>query len=265
MNKAELKFVREFLYKLSKESRKITLKGFQNNSKKVKFKSDSSPVTNSDFDAEKKIRNLIIKNFPNHNIYGEEIEKVDNSSNFTWLLDPIDGTKSFLIGRPLWGTMIALIEQEKPIIGLVDFPCLDQVWLGDAFSSYLNKKKINFKMNCNSELSEAFIASTCPSMFNKKNLKKFNKIISISKNNYWSGDCHNYILLASGGLDAVIEENLNPYDILPLIPILTAQNILVTDWKGEKLKFNFHENQKYQVLASKNTNLHNQIIQLINS
>ena len=265
MNKAELKFVHDFLYNLSKDVRKVTLDGFKKASKQIKYKSDFSPVTKYDFDAEKKIRNLIIQNFPEHNIYGEEMERVNNTSDFTWVLDPIDGTKSFLIGRPLWGTMVALIEKDNPIIGLVDFPCLDQVWLGDSSSCYLNKKKISFKIHYNSKLSNSFIASTDPSMFDKSNLKKYNEIISLSKNNYWSGDCHNYILLVSGGIDAVIEENLKPYDILPLIPILTSQNIIVTDWEGKKIKFNFYENAKHQVLATKNINLHNEILKIINS
>ena len=123
MNKSELKFVHEFLYDLSHETRKVTLDGFKRISKKIKYKDDFSPVTKTDLDAEKKIRNLIKKNFPHHNIYGEEIEKVDKLSNFTWVLDPIDGTKSFVIGRPLWATMVALMEKENPIISLVDFPC----------------------------------------------------------------------------------------------------------------------------------------------
>ena len=180
------------------------------------------------------------------------------------VLDPIDGTKSFLIGRPLWGTMIGLIEKNKPILGLVDFPALDQVWLGDGLRCYLNRKKINFKISKNFQLSEAYVASTDPGMFSTQGLQKYNEIISISKNNFWSGDCHNYILLVRGSLDAVIEENLKPYDILPLIPIMNAKEIIVTDWKGKKLKFNFHKKINYQVVASKNIKLHNEILDIIN-
>tara|TARA_B100001741_G_scaffold37702_2_gene26803 strand:- start:446 stop:1243 length:798 start_codon:yes stop_codon:yes gene_type:complete len=264
MNKTELKFVHNFLYNLSKESRNITLNGFEKVTKEFDYKYDSSPVTKYDIQAEKKLRNLIIKNFPNHNVYGEEIDNIYNSSDYTWIIDPIDGTKSFLIGRPLWGTMIGLIEKNNPIIGLVDFPALDQVWLGDGSKCYFNKKKINFNISQNFNLSKSNIASTDPSMFGDRGLKKYNEIISISKNNFWSGDCHNYILLISGSLDAVIEENLKPYDILPLIPILNAKDIIVTDWQGKKLKFNFHKNINYKVIASKNTKLHNEILNVIN-
>ncbi len=264
MNKKELKFVHEFLYLLSEESRNITLDGFKKVEKKINYKSDLSPVTKYDVQTEKKIRHLISKNFPDHNIYGEELKSIYNTSDYTWVLDPIDGTKSFLIGRPLWGTMIALIEKDIPILGLVDFPCLDQVWLGDGSKCFLNKIKINFEISQNYKLSDAFIASSDPKMFNKSGFEKYKEIISISKNNFWSGDCHNYILLISGRIDSVIEENLKPYDILPLIPILQARNIIVTDWEGKKLNFNFHDNDSYKVIASKNIILHNEILDIIN-
>ncbi len=262
MNKKELNLMQEFLYYLGEQSRKITVKGFKT-LKKINYKLDGTPVTKFDIQSEKKIRNLISKNFPNHNIVGEENSDVNQSSDYTWLIDPIDGTKSFSIGRPIWGTMIALIYKKTPLIGLVDFPCLNEVWLGDNKSCYLNKKKFKFIKKKQTKLSGSVIASTDPSLFDKNGFKKFKLILKETKFNCWSGDCHNYLLLSNGGLDLIVEENLSSYDIIPLLPILKAQNLCVSDWEGNEINFQINKKNKIQVLASVNSLLHNEVIKLL--
>lgn len=262
MNNKELNLMHEFLYFLCEQSRKITVKGFKN-PKKINYKLDGTPVTKFDVQAENKIRELITKKFPDHNIFGEESFYTDNSSDYTWLIDPIDGTKSYAIGRPLWGTMIALIYKKKPMLGLVDLPCLKEIWLGDNKSCYFNKKKFKSRKNNQIRISEAIVASTDPSLFKKTNYKKFQSILDKTKYNCWSGDCHNYILLSNGGVDIVIEENLSAYDIFPLIPILKAQGLFITDWVGGEIEFQFNHNQKFQILASVNYRMHTQLIKYL--
>ena len=230
MSQKELNLIHEFLYELCDKSRTMTRSGV-NTKKHVNYKKDGSPVTSFDIEAENIMRKEISKKFPNHNILTEENLSINNSSDYTWVIDPIDGTKSFIIGRPLWGTMIALIYKNKPIIGVVDLPCLGETWLGDNSFCYFNKKKYKPNKNFDIILSDAVVASTDPDLFEKKNLKKFKKIKDLVKRNYWSGDCHNYLLLANGGIDIVLEENLSCYDIFPLVPILKSQKLLISDWQ----------------------------------
>ena len=251
MNEIELNEIKKFLYFLCNQAKKITLSGFKE-IKDVKYKKDTSPVTKFDVEAEDVIRRLILKTFPNHNILSEENPELNNSSDYTWVIDPIDGTKSFIIGRPLWGTMISLIFKNKPIVSIIDFPCLNETWLGGDNFCYLNQKLFKHNKNFNVDLSNTIMASTDPKLFQQKNIKKFNKISNLVKSNLWSGDCHNYILLINGGVDIVIEENLSCYDVLPLIPIMKSQKILITDWNGKEISFEFDKNLKYQVLACTN-------------
>jgi len=263
MNKKELTEIKKFLYDVCNEAKKITLPGFKKN-KNVKYKKDGSPVTKIDVDTEDIIRSLIFNKYPNHNILSEENPNLYNSSDYTWVIDPIDGTKSFIIGRPLWGTMISLIFKNKPIVGIVDFPCLNQTWLGGNNFCYLNQKLFKNTKNFNVDISDAIMASTGPDLFEKENIKKFKKISNLTKNNFWSGDCHNYILLINGGIDIVIEENLSCYDILPLIPILKSQKILITDWNGKEITFKFDKNLKYQVLACTNKEIQKKLLKYLN-
>ena len=263
MNQLELNSTHEFLYDLCKKVRKITLNGYKE-IKKINYKIDGSPVTKFDVEADNIIRKIISYKFPNHNILSEENSNINNDSDYTWVIDPIDGTKSYVIGRPLWGTLIALIFKDKPILSVVDMPCLDEIWFGDNICCYLNKKKFKSNKNLDIPLSEAMMASTHPNLFKNTNYDRYNLLSKKVKSHLWSGDCHNYLLLANGGIDIVIEENLSSYDILPLIPILKSQNIYISDWKGDDITFELNKYIKYQVLASLNSNIHNEIISFFN-
>ena len=188
----------------------------------------------------------------------------DKKSEFTWIIDPIDGTKSYMSGRPLWGTMIGLLKNNKPIIGMVDFPELDQLWIGYKDKLILNGNDCNFLEKENLTLKNSIFASTAPELFEFLNLQKINAIIDNVKFNIWSGDCHNYILLAQGKIDLVIEENLNSWDILPLIPILKSREISITDWSGSEISFDFKTKKKFKVIAAYNKDLLNEVLQFLN-
>ncbi len=251
------------LNEISQSVRKITLKknNLENN---YKLKTDDSPVTKYDIEAENYIRKYLENNFPFHNIIGEELKVTDKKSEFTWIIDPIDGTKSYISGRPLWGTMIGLLKNNKPIIGMVDFPELDQLWIGYKDKLILNGNDCNFLEKKNLTLKNSIFASTAPELFEFLNLQKINTIIDNVKYNIWSGDCHNYILLAQGKIDLVIEENLNSWDILPLIPILKSRKMSITDWNGSEILFDYKTKKKFKVIAACDKDLLNEVLKFLN-
>ena len=263
MSLENFSFFASCLNEVSQSVRKITLNksNLENN---YKLKTDDSPVTKYDLEAENYIRKYLENSFPSHNIIGEELKVIDKKSEFTWIIDPIDGTKSYMSGRPLWGTMIGLLKNNKPIIGMVDFPELDQLWIGYKDKLILNGNDCNFLEKKNLTLKNAIFASTAPELFEFLNSQKINKIIDNVKINIWSGDCHNYILLAQGKIDLVIEENLNSWDILPLIPILKSRKISITDWCGSEILFDFKTKKKFKVIAAYNKDLLNEVLQFLN-
>ena len=263
MSLENFSFFASCLNEVSQRVRKITLNK-TNLENDYKLKTDDSPVTKNDIEAENYIRKYLENSFPSHNIIGEELKVIDKKSEFTWIIDPIDGTKSYMSGRPLWGTMIGLLKNNKPIIGMVDFPELDQLWIGYKDKLILNGNDCSFLEKENLTLKNAIFASTAPELFEFFNLQKINSIIDNVKFNIWSGDCHNYILLAQGKIDLVIEENLNSWDILPLIPILKSREISITDWSGSEILFDFKTKKKFKVIAAYNKDLHNEVLQIFN-
>ena len=262
MNDAEFNEISKFVYLLADKSKKITLEGFYSNLD-PKTKKDGSPVTQYDIKAEKIICDLISKKFPNHNIFAEEISSKAVGSDYTWIVDPIDGTRSYIVGRPLWGTLIGLAYKGKPLIGLVDFPALNERWLGYKSNCYYNKSKFVFTKKSISKLSEATVGSTDLNLFSEYGKKKYKNLITKTKYNIWSGDCHNYCLIITGGLDLVIEEGLSAYDILPLIPVLESQGIFVTDWNSNKLSLKEDFQCKYSTIVSRNNNIYNSAVTLL--
>ena len=173
MNEAEFKQIADFLHTLADESKKITLDGF-NSDKQLKIKDDGSPVTEFDVNAEKIMCELISDKFPDHSILAEENGTKKLDSDYTWILDPIDGTRSFIIGRPLWGTLICLTFKGMPIIGLADFPALNERWLGYEKNCFLNNCQFQSNHVFTNDISIATLGSTGPSLFSqdgKKNTK----------------------------------------------------------------------------------------------
>jgi histidinol phosphatase-like enzyme (inositol monophosphatase family) len=262
MNNAELMEISDFIYLLADAAKKITMNGFKS-SANIKKKIDGSPVTEFDINAEKVIINLIKKKFPNHNIIAEENESTILESDYTWIIDPIDGTRSYIIGRPLWGTLIGLAFKGEPLIGLVDFPALNERWLGFMSSCFFNKSIFLPKKSKLSNLSEATIASTDPDFFSDDGKQKFQDLLEITLRNVWSGDCHNYLLLCNGGLDLVVEEGLSSYDIIPLVPILKSLGLIITDWKGNELSLLSNKKSTFSTLASNNKYLHQAALSIL--
>ena len=263
MNEAEFIEISDFMNFLADRSKVITLEGFNSNLI-LQVKDDGSPVTDYDINAEKILREIISAKYPNHNIFAEEIGLTSNNSDYTWIIDPIDGTRSYVIGRPLWGTLISLVFKGEPIIGLADFPALDERWIGYKYKCLLNNTPYIKDYKPITNISEATVASTGPHLFSKIGKKKYETLIKKSKYHVWSGDCHNYCLVIKGCLDLIVEEGLSSYDILPLIPILKSKDIIVTDWKSKKINLKNDLFRKYSVIVARDKNIYETAINYMN-
>ena len=232
------------------------------NINKVDIKFDNSPVTIADKLIEEKIRELLNLEFPSHPIFGEEYGG-SLDEKISWCIDPIDGTRAFIARKPIFGTLIALCSNEKPIVGSIDMPCLDELYIGffDEVQN-LSSVKMNGKFisaSKKSDLSDALIATSSPNAFSKEGLQKFQKISEKCKDTYYGGDCHNYALLASGHIDIVMEHKLSSYDMMALVPILLASGAMVTDWSGQPIK----TQNAGEILAASTPELHASALSLL--
>jgi myo-inositol-1(or 4)-monophosphatase len=233
--------IREFLAfgnHLADNSRKISLKYFK---KKLNISSKSmnrfNPVTIADTSVQSYINTTINKKYPDHSIIGEESSLIQNSI-YEWCIDPIDGTKSFITGFPTWGTLISLSINGKIVLGIADFPALNERYVGYDKISYklVNNRKKILKVK-SSILSRAILSSTSTYAFKNKNDKNiFEKISKKIKNVHLGGDCYQYCLLADGYIDIVLESGLNSYDIRALIPIVKNSGGSIKTWNGENPK-----------------------------
>jgi len=200
----------------------------------VETKADASPVTIADRQAEEAMRELLSKHVADHGVFGEEAGIKFGSSRYMWVLDPIDGTKSFITGKPLFGTLISLLHDGVPVLGIIDQPILKERWLGVAGRpTVLNGDPISTR-TC-AELSLAFLYATTPHMFEGASETAFNRVRDAVRIPMYGCDCYAYGLLASGLVDLVVEADLKPYDYMALVPIIAGAGGVVTDWAGRQL------------------------------
>ena len=222
----------------------------------VESKSDNSPVTIADKKAEEVMRELISKHFPDHGIVGEEFGETNKNTEYKWILDPIDGTKSFICGAYSFGTLIGLLKNGEPILGVYNHPIFNDFLIGDNIKTRINGE-ITFIRNCR-ELNKAVLLTTDHLNIEKyQDIKKFNKLIKKVKLYRNWGDCYGYYLLATGYADIMIDPIMSPWDLLPLIPIIKGAGGVITDYQGnDPLK------GKSAIAAS--THIHSEIISLLN-
>lgn len=225
-----LQSLSSFLQLLSKESSEIIKKYFRT-SLTVESKSDYSPVTIADKLAEEKMRALIQKEFPSHGIIGEEFGSENSDAEYVWVLDPIDGTKSFISGALSFGTLVALLKNGKPIIGVINHPILNELLIGDNQTCLLNGSKTQIR-NC-SKISDATLLTTEHFNIGKyQNQKKFDELANKVKLYRNWGDCYGYYLLATGYADIMIDSIMSIWDSMALIPIINGAGGMITDYQG---------------------------------
>jgi myo-inositol-1(or 4)-monophosphatase len=192
------------------------------------------PVTAADRAAETAMRTLIRAHFPSHGIIGEEFGNERTDAEYVWAIDPIDGTKSFICGLPAWGTLIALTRAGEPVYGMMHQPFTRERFTGDGVTaSYQGPAgERTLRVRRCAALGEAILTTTSPLLMKDPERHSFAKVEAAVRLSRYGGDCYGYCMLAAGHIDLVIETELKPYDILPLIPIIAGAGGMVTAWDG---------------------------------
>lgn len=202
----------------------------------LESKGDATPVTLADRAAEAAIRSLVESERPSDGIIGEEYGAVRESASRQWVIDPIDGTTSFVAGRPIFGTLIALMEDGWPVLGLIDQPILKERWVG-AVGQPTTFNGAAIKSRPCPDLAQAILATTSPNCFSAHEGEHFMALAAKTAHRrlIWGGDCYNYGLLASGHIDIVVEAGLKIHDFAALIPVVEGAGGMMCDWAGEPL------------------------------
>lgn len=224
----------------------------------VLTKLDDSPVTIADREVEYVLRQSILEHYPEHGIWGEEHGRVRMDADYIWVVDPIDGTRSFISGYPLWGTLLSVLWQERPCIGLIDVPATNERWIGQHGAPTLFNGEA-CRTSPRTALDDAVLMATTPDMFTPTELQAFEALSAATRMRRFGGDCYSYGLLASGHVDLVLESELQPYDFMSLIPIIEGAGGCITDWSGQTLGLE----STGQVLASANEELHRQALAVL--
>lgn len=225
-----------------------------------------SPVTIADRQAEMDMRSVIEREYPSDGIYGEEFGTIRTDADWVWVLDPIDGTKSFISGKPLFGTLIACLYKGTPVIGIIDQCVLDERWFGVlGQTSTLNGDPI--QTNTKTALKDAMLFATTPDMFGPgEETEKFNAVkAAVLRPNYGT-DCYAYALVASGfGADLVVEADLGLYDYCALVPVVEGAGGVMTDWSGRRLTLENHEVSRGRVVAASSPALHREALAILSA
>jgi inositol-phosphate phosphatase/L-galactose 1-phosphate phosphatase/histidinol-phosphatase len=199
----------------------------------VEHKSDGTPVTIADRSIEQEMRRLIRAAFPGHAIQGEEFAR-EGSGEFTWVLDPIDGTKSFISGFPLFGSLIALAHRGRPVLGVIETPMLEERWVGsEGAPTLFNGKPVSTRA-CPS-IEQAIVYTTTADTFDIEERRRFDALSTRAALRRFGGDCYLYGMLAGGHCDLVIEVCLKPHDFMAVVPIVEGAGGRISDWRGAPL------------------------------
>ncbi len=248
-----------FLKQLAKDLTKLYYSKLSNFKVSNKLKGKLyDPVTTSDKAFEKFIRSKIKKKFPSHQIIGEEFGHTKSKSEFSWIIDPIDGTRSFVIGSPTWSNLISLNYMSSPIIGLVNFPILKKYYLNETDKNayvFENGKKRKLKVNKDAKFKGIKLTAAFHGNLSFKHQEKISKILQL--NNFPTSDALSYMQVADGTLDVAIQCGNHIWDIHPSIPIIKAAGGVVTNWRDENII------KKDNTLVSANKLVHKKILELL--
>jgi len=190
------------------------------------------PVTAADRAAEQAMRALIRKQFPGHGILGEEYGSEHTDAEYVWVLDPIDGTKSFIAGMPVWGTLIGLMRFGEPVFGMMNQPFTRERFSGDGGAARYRGPAGNRELRVRecASLADAVMFTTSPLLMNRGDRAAFAKLEDKVKLSRYGGDCYHYCMLAAGLIDVIVETEIKPYDIVAIIPIVAGAGGIVTTW-----------------------------------
>ena len=235
-------------------SRPVVAEWFRS-SPEIAKKADRSPVTIVDTSVETALREAIASEFPGHGIIGEEEGPTEGDGEFTWVIDPIDGTRAFSCGNPLFGTLVAVLFRGRPVVGVIDLPAMDQCWVGvEGRPTLLNGEEANTAAVEN--LGEARTATT-GIHYLEDDAPRFARLAELSRVVGYGGDCANYAHLASGWCDIVAESNLKAHDIMAAVPVVTGAGGCLTQWDGAEITLDGYDGT---ALATAGSELHRQAV-----
>jgi histidinol phosphatase-like enzyme (inositol monophosphatase family) len=226
-----------FFNEAADAARDVTLKYFRKVIP-VDDKQDKSPVTQADREIEQVLRALINKNFPTHGIFGEEFGNENIDAEFVWCLDPIDGTKSFITGRPMFGTIIGLLHNGKPAAGLIDQAFTRERWFG-IHNQYATLNGERIRVAPPRKLAAARLYTGSINMFEGENFDGYLRLCRAAKLTQYSCDAYAYGLLGMGWADVIVEQCLKLYDVAGAGPIITGAGGVITNWQGREIDINF--------------------------
>jgi len=251
-------------YKFLINIEKKVLKNFSKNKNQYQFNSKKNfqidPVTKLDLKTEKIIRNEIKKNFPNTSIVGEEYDNEISKSEYVWYIDPIDGTKSLIMGLPTWSILISLFKGKTSIFSYAYFPVIKERYFANQKKVFKYKGNKQYKISCNSKVKLKNIKLTINTLHSLRN-RKVNDFIKNYKGFFkiTGVDAYNFCSIAGGKYDVLIESGLKIVDIMPILGIVENSGAIITDWNGGT---NFEEGN---VLVSPNRNVHENFLKMLKS
>ncbi|MFA6303760.1 MAG: inositol monophosphatase family protein [Legionella sp.] len=257
MSDIKLHEVLQFVESLLNKTETI-INSYYRNFETIDFKQDESPVTIADKEVEMELRRLIKAQYPHHSIQGEEFGIENNGDEYQWIIDPIDGTASFMIGRPIFGTLLALKHKDEVLLGCINQAITKERWLGvKGLGTRFNGNKVRVR-NC-FELNKAVLCTTGPNYYNAPKLLAFNEVAKQAKWTVYGGDCYNFGLLTMGFVDVVIEAGLKQHDFFPLKVLVEEAGGVITDWSGASIT----SQTTGDIVASGSREVHEEVLKIL--
>lgn len=247
-----------FFHVLADVAREITLRYFRR-AYVIHEKDDKTPVTEADREIETSLRDRIQKQFPHHGIVGEEFGKENIQAEWVWVIDPIDGTKSFATGRPLFGTVIGLVHNNRPVVGLIDQGFTDERWVGitDQFCLHNNQR---VRVAQDRPLERVRFLTAGPEMYQDGHRENFEALRQLTQWTLYGGDCYSYGQLASGFVDLVLERYLCLHDYIGLVPLVTGAGGHISDWEGKAITLSSGDT----IIAASSSRLAKEVLSILN-
>lgn len=249
----------EFIRELTRLSGDVIRPFFANHSVGHELKEDESPVTVADRRAEEVMRKHILEVYPDHGIVGEELGSLRPDAEFVWVLDPIDGTKSFISAVPLFTTLIGLLHRGRPVLGCIHQPILGQTLIGDRQTAELNGQPVQVRETATLDTATLLTTdSTFPARYQDGG--RFQSLVDGTRLYRTFGDGYGYLLVATGWADIMVDPIMNPWDLLPLIPVIEGAGGRITDWQGRPA-----DQPGVNSCVASSRGLHGEVIALLNS